>query len=128
MQEWENLFFSDTGICNLCSTRNRSWRLAHRIPHRDEKTNGKRFQGTYSCSTPLQIQTNATKEDKEAAEFYKLLAADHIKNRVCLLLTFSIIPILTDPPLFLTRQLSVNYADKQVEDSCAEQTGKSFVR
>ena len=65
-----------------------SWRRpnygAGQIPHRDEKTNGMRFQGTYACSTPLQIQKNTTGEDKEAADFYIKLAKKCVKHHVCL--------------------------------------------
>lgn len=65
-----------------------SWRRpnygAGKIPHRDEKSNGMRFQGTYACSTPLQIQKNATGEDKESADFYSRLAEKCVESQVCL--------------------------------------------
>ena len=65
-----------------------SWRRpnygAGKISHRDEKTNGMRFQGTYACSTPLQLQSNLKAEDKETADFYIRLADRCVKHRICL--------------------------------------------
>jgi protein transport protein SEC24 len=54
------------------------------ISHRDEKVNGMRFKGTYSCATPLQLQHNLNGSEKEAAEFYKHLGVNCVQNRVTL--------------------------------------------
>ena len=54
------------------------------IPHRDEKTNGLRFTGTYSCATPLQVQRDLKEPEKEAAAFYQALGRSSVEHRVSL--------------------------------------------
>jgi protein transport protein SEC24 len=56
---------------------------AGRIPYREEKMNGMRTQGTYTSSTPLQIQ-DVVGDEKITADFYKQLATRCLKDRVCL--------------------------------------------